>query len=725
MTEREKDLSLSEFFRMLRHRRILIFGCAIILGVFLTLVALASDPTYEAKASIQIAGQSGGLGVLSEYFSIGTGSQVTNEVEIIRSRSIAEAVIESQGLRLDIRDSTYGNPVIKAIMFVFSDRLVRGLRSLRVEDVEFPSSSIDKTFILEFTDDSGNFNVTGPAGNMGSGQISVPFSSDTLAFTVAGMKGTKGTRFSLTPRSLHRTLLGYRSRMMASPVGGAARTNLIQVSYKDSDPGLASSIANAILNEYERRNTEWKSSMGQAQTTPIEAQLSQVYSDLQEADIELENYKNQYGVVVLPEEAKQAVSILAQREAEKIDVNLRLSMLQGIHSQLASELDSDTFSVPPSLTGDLLIQQLSVDHARLTVELNDLLLDYTENHPSVISKSEAITGVRENILDAISATTRSLIEQRYDLDGVISEYELRLYSIPGLERNLIELTRKRDVAEEAYRLLLGRLSEAKLVTSSFMVGNRIIDEAAPPSQPVAPSIKRNLGMGLGLGFILGIFLAFLIEITDPRLRRPDQLTGLLNGSPLTSIRAESDEEISRAASVLALSILRCEQPSIALVCPGADSSDFRAILESVIFELSRGVHPILLVDPVATADKNSFFGVESSPGLAEIGRGKSVDPRVVENGRVLVLPAGSDPSSTYATNPQVRERIKKLQENAGLTCFYLPDFANDPALRGWTTLAGGVVLVLRRNQELQSDILGVFGALESDKVPILAALLID
>lgn len=723
VAEREREFKLPDFFRLLRHRSAIVLGCTIILGVFLTMVALASHPVYEANGSIQITSQGTGLGLAGEFFTLGGQNPMINsEVEIIRSRGIALSVIDELDLRLTVTDVTHGGPLTKAIMFVLSDRLKRGLRELRMDDVVFPQESIDKSFFLTYTDDSGNFRVTGPSGNLGTGHLGEPFVTESLAFTVTSMTGPAGTRFELKPRSAFETLRSYREQLTVNTLGGATRTNLISVNYRDTSPSLASDVVNAIITEYNRRDTEWKAEMSESQTELIEDRLAESLRELQEAEDELEAYKNLTGVVSLPEEARLLVMDLSEREAERIDVELRLSLIRDIHTRLASAMEEDEFAIPPSLTGDQVIQQLAADHARLMVELENLLLDYTENHPLVIAKRRAIRQVRESILEAIGATINGLVEQRMDLTGVIGGLEQRLYAIPGVERDLLELQRRREVAEETYRLLNRRLDEAKFVEATFMTGNRIVDTAIPPARPVAPSIKLNLAMGLGLGLILGILIAFLTEVLDPRLRRVYQLEEFMDSAPLAVIQKSGS--VVRAAGTIALAVLRSEKPVFTLVCPGDDNPATRKVLERVIDELSRGVKPVLLVD-TSSGDIPEFFNAAPSPGVSEIAAGQDVNPQTVADGRIRILPAGAAPSVGHVTNPAVREKIAGIRQETALTLFYSPGFAHDPSMRGWAAMSAGAILVARRNFELRDDLLDTYDALTGDDIPIVAALFIE
>ncbi len=710
---------------MLRRRKVIIAGCAVLFCVFLTVIALASYPAYEARGTVQFASAGGGLSLMGEFFALSGTSQINSEIQIIRSRGIAEAIIDECDLRLGIDDVTYGGPLSRAIMFVLADRLERRLRGLRIDQAEFPEESVDKKFFLTFTDDSGCFTLTGPDGELGTGRQDQRFESENLSFMASMLKGPAGTRFRLSPRDSFVALEGFLDGLDVSPLGGATRTNLIEVTYRDSEPTLASDVVNAVIEEYERRDLDWKTQQGSDQIRHIEQRLAEALGELEEAETALEEYKNVHGVVTLPEEASLAVTDLSRRETQRIDVNLRLSMLQEIHTGLERDLDTDEFAVPPSLLGDAVIQELAADHARLTLQCTDLLLDYTESHPAVISKREAIRGVRESILETLAATVSGLVEQRDNLASVIGQLETELYGIPGIQRELLDLTRSLSIADEAFRLLARRHEEARLIEVSLTTGHRIVDLAVPPARPVAPSIKMNLMLGLGLGLIFGLLAAFLLEVLDTRIRSPEETESLLGAVPIAVVGHGGPDEISQAASTLALAAMHSENQALALLWPGPESDKSRQFIESIIAELSISVQPILVIDASTMKRESGFFGAANSPGLSEIVRGIDAGPQSVLEGRVKVLPAGDDPRGGHVSSPLVRKRVTELRKGAVLTVINAPDLTSEPAARGWAALAGDAVLVLVRNRDLRDNVIDAVEALGAYKVPVLGALLLE
>lgn len=727
MAENEREFNVTDFLRLFIIRWPIVLACTALLALVLAFSALAGDGVYEANGTIQIPERGGGLGLVGEFFTIGSGgAQITSELEIISSRTIALSIIDQLDLDIRITDVTYGSPFTKAFGYLTSDGRQRGLRQIRISDAEFSSAVIDNSYVLEYTDDSGSFSLTGPSGNLGSGRLGEPFESEEISFTVTSMKGDTGTRFELKPKSLHDSLVSYNETFRASSLGGATRTNLISVTYRSNNPDLASDVINAVIGEYERINREWMVSQGSVQTEIIQEHLADATEDLEDAQNAYLAYKAEHGIVMLPEEASITVRDLASREAEKVDVDLRLSLFRSIYNDLASSLNSDTFSVPPALTGDQIIQQLAGEHARLMVELENLLLDYTENHPNVISKRESIRQVRQNILDAVSSTIEGLQEQRSDIMGVISGIEEDLYNIPGVESELLELQRGLDVADQAYRTLTRRLEEARLVEGSYNVGNRVVDYAIPPAKPTAPSIRRNGALGLGLGLFLGLLLAFLFEAFDRRVVRSDQVERVTGNIPVVRVTGPDDKNgIKKAAGLLAYIVTRAEDPGVSVLVPGVDSARLRATIENISLMLSEGISPMLLVDASPSGREENFFGLESGDGISGMASGVSVEPAVHPDGRIRLITPGSSPSGTHIANTSVRNRINTLSEEMGISIYYAPGIAGEPSLMGWSKLSGSTVMVIQRASDRIDQLKEIVKAMSSDDMPVNAVILLD
>jgi succinoglycan biosynthesis transport protein ExoP len=66
-------------------------------------------------------------------------------------------------------------------------------------------------------------------------------------------------------------------------------------------------------------------------------------------------------------------------------------------------------------------------------------------------------------------------------------------------------------------------------------GAQIVQQAAPPSSPSSPNTKRNAAFGIVAGLLLGLALAFLLDLFDRRIKSAEALERLYELPALTTV----------------------------------------------------------------------------------------------------------------------------------------------------------------------------------------------
>ena len=85
-----------------------------------------------------------------------------------------------------------------------------------------------------------------------------------------------------------------------------------------------------------------------------------------------------------------------------------------------------------------------------------------------------------------------------------------------------------DPSPERARLVADTIGEVfstriyDLTPSTNAITATVWESAEVPSEPVSPSLMRNIGLGLGIGLMLGVGLAFLLEYLDDSWRSPEE-----------------------------------------------------------------------------------------------------------------------------------------------------------------------------------------------------------
>src|SRR5450631_4902681 len=88
------------YWNIINRRKWSIIGLALAVGLLTTLVVFGITPIYRASAMVLLESQAANVVSIKEVYGVDTSSQdyLATQIEIMRGRSIAEAVVDALGL---------------------------------------------------------------------------------------------------------------------------------------------------------------------------------------------------------------------------------------------------------------------------------------------------------------------------------------------------------------------------------------------------------------------------------------------------------------------------------------------------------------------------------------------------------------------------------------------------------------------------------------------------
>src|SRR5690606_24227771 len=99
----DDEIDLREVWNTLRRNRWLIAAWLAAAVTMAVAVTVLSTPIYQASTSIRIDGGQANIPVLDVLQTVSRGNEVDTEMEVLRSRTLAELVVDSLGLQLTVR----------------------------------------------------------------------------------------------------------------------------------------------------------------------------------------------------------------------------------------------------------------------------------------------------------------------------------------------------------------------------------------------------------------------------------------------------------------------------------------------------------------------------------------------------------------------------------------------------------------------------------------------
>jgi polysaccharide biosynthesis transport protein len=324
-------------------------------------------------------------------------------------------------------------------------------------------------------------------------------------------------------------------------------TDILKVAYKDTDPKRAAVIVNTLIDTYLASNIHGNRAETKAARQFIENQLPEAEATVRQADLALRLFKEQNYVVALDEEAKSAVTLIADFQKQIADAKSKLADVTPQAEALRNSLgmNSQQAIAATSLSQSPAVQEVLTELQKVQSDLAVQRTRYTEEHPNVVNlkrkeaalnallqeRIEQVLGNQQQVsvknlqvvklkqdlttdLVKLEAARLGLANQITALSDLNAAYRQRLNSLPRLEQQQRELERKLQVSQLTYSNLLQKLQEVRVAENQTVGNARPISKALVPEKPTAPRKSLFIVAGVLLSSLISIATALLLEATD-------------------------------------------------------------------------------------------------------------------------------------------------------------------------------------------------------------------
>lgn len=392
---------------------------------------------------------------------------------------------------------------------------------------------------------------------------------------------------------------------MNPPSDGQGAT-LFSVSFSARDPDLAARVVNEIAAFIQRKNVGLRTSKAEDTMRFFDKEVTRLSAELADREEEVLQFRNANNDA-LPDS-------IDFRRTQQGNQQERLLLLEREESALRVRRNNlvRMFEATGEIAGNgplSLEQEMLRDLKRVLAEQLSM---FSEDSPNVIALRTRIDALQE-VLQASAVSVQDeggpseLDLQLSDVDERLSFIEREKATIkryledlgrsidatPQNETRLNALTRSRDNIRVQYNAAVAKLAEAS-TGEQIEIGSKggrfaVVEPATPPENRVSPNRRRIVGAALALGIALSLGVVVLLELANRTIRRPAELSQMLQKPPLATIPyiwlAGEKRERNRRRALRAVAAA-----SVAVVFAGA-VQQYRAPLAAAFESLIVGVDP--------------------------------------------------------------------------------------------------------------------------------------
>jgi capsular exopolysaccharide synthesis family protein len=522
----EDEVKFRNFIDMLVRSRRLVLGTALAVVLLAALMLSRTVPVYESSATLRIdeAGSNSFLTELAPVAALGGGSgALETEVAVLRSRQIAEAVVDS--LKLPLQVSVPGRTRDEVIRVVTMGRdVVPG--SFELERGTGQSYTVQAEGVPTGVEVPRRVSV-GESFRIGSTELVLsPDLARDLPETI---------RFSLVP--FRRAVETTRRDMVISRPDPKAQ--LVEIRFRNTDPSLAAAVPNVTSTAfiaYKARGSQAESS---GTVDFLREQVKGYAQELRGAEEDLRTFREREQLVSITDEASVQVRRLAELQARHEALLSEREALGELLQKTAASSGTDASGSAyrqltsfPVFFANQGVQNILQSLTELENQRAQLLIRRTPDNEEVRGINDRIRELERELYQIAINYQRSLESESASVEASLQRFGAQISQIPAREIEFARLSRQQSLLSDIYTLLQTRLKDAELTNAVTTENVRPIDPALVPEEPVSPRPLRTMVFAVVGGLILGIGAAAGRSVLDTKVRTEHDAQQASGGIPL-------------------------------------------------------------------------------------------------------------------------------------------------------------------------------------------------
>ena len=311
-------------------------------------------------------------------------------------------------------------------------------------------------------------------------------------------------------------------------------SNVINITYKGSDPDSSAAIANAFAQAYLDINLALKTEPARLYAEWFDEQTKALRVKLEAAQSRLSDYLQKAGIVSNDDRVDYEVAKLSQ-------ISTQLTTVQGETTDSQSKRNARGDTVAEVMQSPL-INSLKTDVARLEAKVQEISVNLGVNHPVRQRAESELASVRSRLASetgritaSIDTTYRVSKDRERELQGAVAAQRTRVLMLNKQRDELNVYRRDVEAAQRAYEAVSLSASQTRLQSLSNQTNVVRLNTATAPLDPSSPKLLLNLLIAAFGGTLLGVALAVLLEFANRRVRSSEDLVHMLDLPVLASI----------------------------------------------------------------------------------------------------------------------------------------------------------------------------------------------
>ncbi len=309
-------------------------------------------------------------------------------------------------------------------------------------------------------------------------------------------------------------IIGLKNKLTTLVEG---ETDIINISVTSEDRRFAMQLSNAVAEAFQETNSREKNLRTYEARDFIERRLGVIIKTLKASQQDLKKLRQEKRFVSMDTHAKDTARKLNDAEERLLDSKKKEEDIEQLieHLKFQKSLPKEKIVGFYSKEISPVFTTLNAKLDTLQLERNQLLIDFTVNHPEVKRVDTEIDAITHNMLDHLLAERGRHKEVQKDADSDRSKQLKVFLTLPEISFDMERIQSDITGYQTLLRSLEQKYQEVLIKEAERIQEITLVRPAILPIFPVnPPTTKTTTVIGTLIGLILGVVMAFVRETMD-------------------------------------------------------------------------------------------------------------------------------------------------------------------------------------------------------------------
>jgi capsular exopolysaccharide synthesis family protein len=452
-----------------------------------------------------------------------------------------------------------------------------------------------------------------------------------------------GKEYGFTINDINQVTSQYRKK---TNISSEKEASVINISSSGPNRDKEKDYLNELTRMFLTSNLAKKNRILTSTIEFIDRQIIQMGVDLDSAEHDMEEFRKSNKFMQLSAKSATLLSDMNSESKSRANLVADLKYYEYLQDYIITHSAFEDIMMPSTVGISLpLFSDLVLKLSTVSLEKEDLIANSSRENPYIQTLEEQMSNMKAALLENITSIIKTTTIKIEDTDKRLAAKDAEFLTLPGIEREYLEIERKYNVFNNLYDFLLKRKSEVEIQRAANTPDHEIIDYAGDTGiSIISASSKTAYINALLWAFLLPAIFLFAVVLLNNRIMSQDDIEAVTDIPVIGTLVRNTDKRNGRVLL--------------------STSSHFTEMLRIIKIKLSldsgKG-EQVIAVTSAHLEDGKTFVAINLASVYALAGK------------RTLLL--GFD-----LQRPRIAEAFE-LSRNEGITNFLINDISLDQVIQ--------------------------------------------